>query len=212
MDMSLSLASKGCGLPDYIVDDQASNDIIAGLMSWIDSSVSFATPPNSTTTTTTTTSSVRKTVVSMAHRSCVRHFMHHGVFVSYQFVHELQVVGGVVMERRPHARCSHEQDGPRVVFKTNRSLFLRNVFVRGADALLAAPHGMSPPLQASETTTEGTVMTSGWTQVRALAHGENPGPYKGHPEWQLQAPTFVQVGRVVWFASRVAWGCVFGCN
>ena len=95
-----------CGLPEISdFTDQQSNDIIAGLMSWIDSSIAFSPSANS------------------------------------------------------FSRNS------RTAFNSNRSVFLQNVFVRGAGSLIVAPHGVEPTI----------ANTSQWTRVIALAHGENPG-------------------------------------
>ena len=82
-----------CGLPNIAdFNDQPTNPVIAGLMSWVDSTIGFGKATHMTATT----------------------------------------VDG-----------KSQSQANRVVFSTNRSLLLRNVYVQGEDVeLLEAPHGM----------------------------------------------------------------------
>lgn len=123
-----------CFLPSMGADDQKTSSLIAGMMSWADSSISFA--------------------------------------------------GKELNSAVPS----------RVAFSTSRSLFLQNVFVFGAklaEFKKIMPNTPSHTKKIEETFHASAYRENMWTKVNVFAHGQDPPPYAGHPDWQLRAPTFI---------------------
>ena len=110
--------SDPCYLPTMGIDDQKNNAVVAGMMSWVDSSIAFHSQ---------------------------------GHFAN------------------------------RTAFSTNRSLFLENVFVLGAQTLARFP----------DTSLASLYPATRWTRIERYAHGINPPPYAHHRDWELRAPTLV---------------------
>ena len=110
-----------CYLPPVDNDDQPTNGVIAGMMSWIDASFDFQ---------------------------------------------------------------KSEQLNANIVFQTNRSLFLQNVYIRNAQYVAVFPHSTVPTL--------GSSSSSLWTLVKQFAHGEDPDAYASIPHYQLVASSILQ--------------------
>ena len=130
-----------CYLPPVDDDDQPTNGVIAGMMSWVDASFHF---------------------------------------------HQ---------DTRNHSRGGREKDR-RVVFQTNRSLFLQDVYVHGAQDIAVFPNATlpaSPPASPE------------WTVVRAFGHGVNPDAYSSTPHYQLVASTFLNGKRTVPAGKEKKW-------
>lgn len=69
--------------------------------------------------------------------------------------------------------------GEPVAFTTNRSLFLKNVWIFGASYVAKFENGA---LNSGK---------MGWTNVVVFARGENSSAYASHSEWVLQSPTYI---------------------
>eukprot|EP00912_Choanoflagellata_sp_UC4_P000051 UC4_evm3s34 len=113
-----------CYLNEMPDDEQPTNGVIAGLMSWSDSSIEY--------------------------------------------------------NMRSKTDCEADNNKPNIAFMTNRSLFLENVYIKGANLIANFPDHILPAPSIQN-----------WTLIKVLAHGVNPSSYASHPTWQLQTPVWI---------------------
>lgn len=124
-------AAGKCGLssvgPSIANETQSSNTEIAGMMSWIDSSISFAPPPPPPLQAGTTIASV--------------------------------------------------------AFATNKSLLLKNVWIKGTSMLAHFPHS---------DVAAATPLLSQWSHVKLYAHGEaNPSTSSQPKPFEIEMPSYI---------------------
>ena len=74
-----------------------------------------------------------------------------------------------------------------IAFTTNRSLFLKNVWISGASHMAQFIDGVAKNMQHDQ--------DSMWTHIVMFARGENSSAYPHHPEWILQSPTYIDGAR-----------------
>ena len=78
------------------------------------------------------------------------------------------------------------KDDLNIAITTNRSLFMKNVFIFGASKITKFNNNNKAGDEKNK-----DIISTKWTHVKLFAHGENSSKYPQHPEWILRSPTYI---------------------
>eukprot|EP00943_MAST-04B_sp_MAST-4B-sp1_P008413 g8413.t1 len=81
------------------------------------------------------------------------------------------------------------EDYLNIAITTNRSLFMKNVFVFGASKITKFNNKNKNNKDGNERKKDA--ISTKWTHVKLFAHGENSSGYPQHLEWILRSPTYI---------------------